>query len=45
MIDEEIKQVQAAGLSCYRYGFVSKSGFENISNEDLLRYTLDDLYA
>lgn len=45
MIDEEIKQVQAAGLSCYRYGFASKSGFENISSEDLLLYTLDDLYA
>ena len=45
MIDEEIKQVQATGLSCYRYGFVSKSGFEDIANDDLLLYTLDDLYA
>lgn len=44
VINEEIKQVQAVGLPCYRYGFVSKSGFEDIANNDLLLYTLDDLY-
>lgn len=44
MIDEEIEQVKNTGLNCYKYGFVSKSGFENVNNENLILYTLDDLY-
>lgn len=27
MIDEETAQVKAAGLNCYRYEFISRSGF------------------
>lgn len=27
MIRDEIAQVQAAGIPCYRYGFMSRSGF------------------
>lgn len=45
MIDEEIEQVKNAGLPCYRYGFVSKSGFEGVHGSDLLLYALDDLYV
>lgn len=44
VIDEEIEQVRSAGLMCYRYGFVSKSGFDGVNNDELLLYTLDDLY-
>ncbi|MBO7345905.1 MAG: ATP-binding protein, partial [Clostridia bacterium] len=44
MIDEEIEQVKNAGLPCYRFGFISKSGFDGVNNDELLLYTLDDLY-
>ena len=30
MIDEEIRQVNAAGLTCRKYGFFSRSGFDGI---------------
>jgi len=44
IIDEEIRQVKDTGLNCYKYGFVSKSGFDNINDEDLLLFALKDLY-
>lgn len=47
MIDEEIRQVNAAGLSCRKYGFFSRSGFDGIENtdkNDLLLFELRDLY-
>lgn len=44
MIDEEIRQVEKTGLNCYRYGFISASGFEDISGENLILKDLDDLY-
>ena len=28
MVSEEIAQVEQAGLSCYKYGFFSRSGFD-----------------
>lgn len=45
MIEQEIQQVNATGLYCYQYGFFSKSGFEAISRPDIVKYTLQDLYA
>lgn len=45
MIEEEIEQVKRTGLRCYRYGFISRSGFE-AKGSDLLRLIeLEDLYA
>ena len=44
MVEEEIQQVNTSGLYCYRYGFFSKSGYEEISRPDVVKYTLEDLY-
>lgn len=45
MIEEEIEQVQKTGLACYKYAFVSKSGFEkDAEGTDLLLIDLEDLY-
>jgi len=47
MIDEEIRQVNAAGLTCRKYGFFSRSGFDGIENADknnLILFELGDLY-
>lgn len=45
MIHEEIKQVQATGLNCYKYGFFSRSGFQCDPTERMIFIPLDDLYA
>ena len=44
-IDKEIKQVDASDLNTYKYGFISKSGF-NIKDkrDDLILYDLNDLF-
>lgn len=44
MISEEIKQVKACGLDCYKYGFVSKSGFEKKDLDNVIYIEIDDLY-
>ena len=44
MIREEMQQVQASGLNCYRYGFFSRSGFQCESNEKMIFIHLDELY-
>ena len=44
-IEKEIAQVKECGLQCYRYGFLSKSGFEAISRDDLVLISLESLYA
>ena len=44
MVEKEIQQVNMSGLYCYRYGFFSKSRYEEISRSDVVKYTLDDLY-
>ena len=36
--------MQKSGLSCYRYGFISRSGFEAEPEEDLELICLDRLY-
>ncbi len=45
MIEQEIEQVKAARLDCYRYGFFSRSGFESEPSDDMIFITLDDLYS
>lgn len=45
MIEEEIEQVKKAGLHCYKYGFIAKSGFEKGSErEDVILFSLRELY-
>ena len=44
MIREEIAQVEATGLSCYRYVFISRSGFETAGTEGVQHIQLEDLY-
>ncbi len=44
LIKKEIEQVQNTGMNCYRYGFFSKSGYEDIENDNYILYTLDDVY-
>ncbi len=44
MIHEEIKQVQATGLNCYKYGFFSRSGFQCEPTDHMVFIHLDDLY-
>lgn len=45
MIHEEIKHVQATGLNCYRYGFITRSGFQCEPTDRMFFLTLDDLYS
>ena len=44
MIHEEIKQVRATGLNCYKYGFFSQSGFQCEPTDHMIFIHLDDLY-
>lgn len=44
-IKEEIAQVEATGLKCYRYGFVSGSGFAVEPDENMIFLSLNDLYS
>ena len=45
MIREEMKQVQNSGLTCYKFGFFSRSGFSCQPESSTVSYTLADLYA
>ena len=45
MIHEEIKQVQATGLDCYKYGFISSSGFQCEPTDSMIFIHLDALYS
>ncbi|WP_419044595.1 ATP-binding protein [Enorma massiliensis] len=44
MIEDEIGQVQRAGLTCHRYGFFSRSGFEAQADERTALIGLEELY-
>ena len=44
IIDEEIKQVDACGLKCYKYVFISKSGFEDKHRDNVQFITLNEIY-
>lgn len=44
-IEAEIEQVRRTGLECYRYGFISRSGFEKgIDRDDLVLIDIRDIY-
>ncbi len=44
-IDEEIEQVKNSGLECYKYGFLSRSGFEKMKKrDDLILLDISDIY-
>lgn len=45
MIHEEMKQVQDTGLNCYKYGFISRSGFQCEPTEKMIFLDLENLYA
>lgn len=44
MIEEEIAQVERTGLSCYKYGFFSRSGFSAEPSDTTVLIPLDELY-
>lgn len=44
MISEEIEQVTRTGLHCYKYGFISKSGFAAEPDDRLILIELKELY-
>jgi hypothetical protein len=43
-VEEEIAQVKATSLDCYRFGFVSRSGFEFEKQDNLILIDLKDLF-
>ena len=45
MIDEEIAQVKATGLDCYKYVFFSRSGFRCKKRENVKLIDLKELFA
>lgn len=44
MIKEEILQVDQTGISCYKYGFISRSGFFCDESDDRILISLGELY-
>ena len=44
MIENEIRQVKATGLNCYKYGFISRSGFAAEPAENMIFIPLRELY-
>lgn len=45
MIKEEIFQVDQTGISCYKYGFISRSGFSCDESDDRILISLGELYS
>lgn len=43
-IQKEIEQVNACGLNCYKYGFISRSGFENKNRKNVIYIELKKLF-
>lgn len=44
VIDEEIAQVKNTGFQCYKFGFISRSGFSGVKGDDLILINLPELY-
>ena len=44
LIAAEIAQVQSAGLPCYKYGFISRAGFEAEETKETILIGLEKLY-
>lgn len=45
LIENEIEQVKQTGMNCYKYGFFSKCGFDPIEHDDVILYSLDDVFG
>ena len=45
MIAEEIKQVKATGIDCYKYVFFSRSGFRCEKRDDVVLIALEEIFA
>lgn len=43
-IHKEIEQVKHCGVDCYKYGFISKAGYEDKRLDNVIYLTLDDVY-
>lgn len=44
MMETEIEQVKAANLPCYKYGFISRGGFDEKRANDMILIELRELY-
>ena len=44
MIKEEISQVKMTGMKCYKYAFISRSGFEGKESDEIQHIDLNELY-
>ncbi len=44
MIKEEISQVKMTGMNCYKYVFISRSGFEGEESDEIQHIDLNELY-
>lgn len=44
MIREEINQVKATGMNCYRYVFISRAGFAGSETEQIKHIDLAELF-
>ncbi len=44
LIQKEIQQVKSAGLDCYKYGFISRSGFACDPEQEMIFIALEKLY-
>ena len=44
MIQAEISQVKETGFECYKYGFMSRSGFTAKQEESLIYISLEEMY-
>ncbi|MCQ2535275.1 MAG: ATP-binding protein, partial [Clostridia bacterium] len=45
VIDEEISQVEATGLNCYKYVFFSRSGFNCNCRDNVRLINLSDIFV
>lgn len=45
MVDDEIAQVEATGLKCYRYGFFSRGGVTAAPSDDTFFISLHQMYS
>ena len=44
MIQQEIEQVKRTGMNCYRYAFISRSGFDAQEDEWVELIPLEKMY-
>ena len=44
LVQKEIEQVRATDLQSCKFGFFSKSGFADNVPDDIIRFTLEDMY-